>query len=123
MRCIAVLLVTLSLAACQSTRPASIDPATVEFLLNSASSDFHAHGPAPARFRNVRAGYLLNTDGTKSYRLCGEFQRANDNVWLQFATIKTSGYEQYVGPETLSYCLGTSIVWDDRDLSTSLKLR
>ena len=123
MRSIAVLFLTLSLAACQSTRPASLDPATVEFLLNSASSDFRAHGPAPARFRNVRAGYLLNTDGTKSYRLCGEFQKANDTAWLHFVTLKTSGYEQYIGPETLSYCLVTSIVWDDRDLSTSLKLR
>ena len=96
----------------------SIDP-VVKFLLTSAASDFHDHGPkAPLQFRNVRVGHVMS-DGKESYRLCGEFlQEGNNTEWTPFATIKTSGYEQYIGPTT--YCSG-SIAWDTPDLSASLQ--
>ena len=98
--------------------PASIDP-VVKFLLTSAASDFHERGPkGPLRFRDVRVGHVM-ADGKESYRLCGEFLREGDNAeWTPFATIKTSGYEQYIGPTT--YCSG-SITWDTPDLSSSLQ--
>jgi len=100
----------------------SIDP-VVKFLLTSAASDFHDHGPkGPLHFRNVRIGRLM-TDGKESYRLCGEFLREEDKAeWTPFATIKTSGYEQYIGGQATGYCQGSSFVWDTQgDLSSSLQ--
>ena len=98
----------------------------VEFLLASAAMDFHTHGPARSvRFRNVRSGYLTASDGTPQYRLCGEFVPAEESgraEWTKFATIKTSGYEQYLGAGAASYC-GSSVTWDEGDLSSSLQSR
>ena len=91
-----------------------------QFLLASAASDFNDHGPkGPLHFRNVRVGHLTS-DGKESYRMCGEFLRDADKAeWTPFATIKTSGYEQYVGPTT--YC-PDSLTWDTQgDLSASLQ--
>lgn len=96
----------------------STDP-VVKFLLMSAASDFRDHGPKPPlQFRNVRVGHVMS-DGKESYRLCGEFLREGDKAgWTPFATIKTSGYEQYIGPTT--YC-SASVTWDTPDLSASLQ--
>ena len=108
-----------------ATQPqkASIDP-VVEFLLSSAATDFHEHGPAgPLQFRNLRVGHLTSPDGKDSYRLCGQFLQGGDKAeWMPFATIKTSGYEQYIGGQADSYCQGSSFKWDtEGDLSSSLQ--
>jgi hypothetical protein len=93
-----------------------------EFLLTSAAKDFQAHQPPrPSRFRNVRIGHV--TAGKESsYRLCGEFLPAEGGdkaEWTPFVTIKTSGYEQYIG--STSYCSDPKMVWDiPDDLSSSL---
>ena len=102
----------------------SIEPIQ-QFLIASAATDFHDHGPkGPLRFRNVRVGHLV-TDGKESYRLCGEFQpapEAGKPEWTPFATIKTSGYEQYIGGQAGSHCQGSSFVWDTQDdLSASMQ--
>jgi len=92
-------------------------------LLTSAARDFREHGPkGPFHFRNVRVGHLT-TDGKESYRLCGEFLLEGDKTeWTPFATIKTSGYEQYIGGQAANYCQGSSFVWDSEgDLSPSLQ--
>ena len=98
----------------------------VEFLLASAAMDFHTHGPAHSvRVRNVRSGYLTAPNGTPQYRLCGEFVPAEENgkaEWTTFATIKTSGFEQYVGAGAGNYC-GSAVTWDEGDLSSSLQSR
>ena len=95
-----------------------------EYLLTSAAADFHAHQPPmPARFRKVRLGHLASGDKI-SYRLCGEFLPQGKKAWLTFATIKTSGYEQYIGDGPLSYCSDKKMVWDTKaDLSSTLKTR
>jgi hypothetical protein len=134
MKYLLVVFVTLAFAACgtapatqskpQAASPtavntttappqASIDP-VVKFLLTSAAGDFHDHGPkGPLHFRNVRLGHVMDAKGEAQYRLCGELFREGDKAeWTPFATIKTSGYEQYVGPTT--YC-PDSLTWDSLD--------
>jgi hypothetical protein len=101
---------------------APTDP--IAFLLTSAAGDFNEHGPkGPLQFRNVRAGHTPGNDGKDQYLMCGEFVRTEEgakNGWTKFATIKTSGYEQYIGENT--YCQNTKIVWiPEGDLSARLK--
>jgi hypothetical protein len=55
--------------------------------------------------------------------MCGEFVRTEErakNGWTKFATIKTSGYEQYLGDNV--YCQKPNIVWSsDGDITSRLK--
>lgn len=146
MRYLAVLFATSILAACSTTpatpgasgaaraagapaemRNASIDP-VVDFLLTSAATDFRTHRPLdPVAFRDVRIGHVVTSDGEPQYRLCGEFLPAEDggtSRWTPFATIKTSGYEQWIGGQAAVFCQGPAVVWDEvGDLSSSLLSR
>lgn len=147
MRCLPVIFVALVLAACGSTpvprgasqavsptqaptpesQNASID-SVVQFLLTSAATDFHTHRPPnPVGFRDVRMGHVTNPAGEKSYRLCGQFlpeQEGSKAEWTRFATIKTSGYEQWIGGQATDFCDGPSFVWDNvGDLSSALQGR
>ena len=147
MRVLAILLITLGLAACspapathgtaQATSPAqapapkpkkAAPDSVVQFLLTSAATDFHTHRPPDAvGFRHVRIGHVVTPSGEDQYRLCGEFlpaQEGRNGDWTPFATIKTSGYEQWIGAQAAGYCQGPSIVWDgDGDLSSALQGR
>lgn len=55
--------------------------------------------------------------------LCGQFlqtKKGDNSEWTTFTTIKTSGYEQYIGDG--GYCQRPSVVWDSvGDLSPSLQ--
>src|SRR6476619_820372 len=64
--------------------PAASELGTVkEFLLTSATSDFHEHPPTPVRLRAVRLGHLVGSNGEVSYRLCGQFVTAGQTMqWL-----------------------------------------
>jgi hypothetical protein len=59
--------------------------------------------------------------------LCGEFLPAQEGgkaEWMPFATIKTSGYEQWIGAQAAGLCHGASVIWDKvGDLSSSLQSR
>ena len=134
MRYPAVLFATLVLTTCgrpsvtrRDSQPAS--PAIVQFLLTSAAADFHTHRPPdPVRFRDVRIGHVTTASGEAQYMLCGQFlaaQAAGTAEWTPFVTIKTSGYEQYIGAQAeASYCQRSSVTWDqDSDLSTLLQSR
>jgi hypothetical protein len=106
---------------------ASVD-SVVEFLVTSAVTDFHAHGPLRIlQFRDVRIGHRMTPGGEKQYMLCGQFLPAQDGdqaEWVPFATIKTSGYEQWVGAQALPFCQESSVVWDKvGDLSTMVQSR
>jgi hypothetical protein len=99
-----------------------------EFLLRSAATDFHAHRPPVVeRFRDVRFGHIMPPAGAKQYLLCGEFlpqQREGKAEWTPFATIKTSGYEQYPGVQAASWCQRSQFVRDrDEDLSSTMQAR
>lgn len=135
-RCLAVLMATSGLAACstasgthsdsRAVRPAS--DSVVKFLLTAAATDFHAHRPPdPVRFRDVRMGHVMTPGGEEQYMLCGEFLPAQEGgraEWTPFATIKTSGYEQWLGAQAAGFCQRSSVIWDDTgDLSSSLQSR
>ena len=147
MRYLAVLFATLVLGAC-STAPvtrresqavsptqvlapelqtASVD-SVVQFLLTAAATDFHTHRPPdPVRFRDVRIGHVMTPGGEQRYMLCGQFlpaQERGKGEWTPFATIKTSGYEQWIGAQAAGFCQGSSVRWDKvSDLSLSLQSR
>ena len=133
MRCLAVLFATLVLAGCSKapiTRGGSEapSPTVAEFLLTSAATDFLTHRPPdPVRFRDVRIGHVMTPSGEKTYRLCGQFLPAQEEdkaEWTPFATIKTSGYEQYIGAQAAGFCQDSSVIWDNvDDLSSSLQSR
>lgn len=112
-------------APAQEQQKASTD-VPVQFLLTSAATDFKKHGPPGLHFRDVHVGYDMTKGGEKQYMLCGEFlpSQARDKAeWTPFVTIKTSGYEQYVGDQVTSRCKRMSIIWEKGDLSTSLQSR
>jgi hypothetical protein len=121
-------LLALLLAACshsQAASPAQGSTASAEqFLLESAASDFHTHGPkGPLRFRDVHLGQLTSPEGAKTDLLCGEFQRVQESgnsPWTQFVTIKTSGYEQYLG-SNVAWCPRAAL--EEKDLSAVLQSR
>ncbi len=101
----------------------SIPDSVVQFLITSAATDFHTHQPpTPTDFRNVEIGYLLSTSNGKQYVLCGEYL-SEKNEWETFATIKTSGYEQYLGGnKPISYCQDAiKVLTNESTLSTELK--
>ena len=57
--------------------------------------------------------------------LCGEFLpkvQEGKAAWTPFVTIKTSGYEQYLGDQGSNFCRQAKVTWDSKkDLSDSLK--
>ena len=100
----------------------------VQFLLTAAATDFHTHRPPyPGRFRDVRIGHVMTPGGETQYMLCGQFLPTPDGgkaEWTAFATIKTSGYEQWTGAQAAPFCQGSSVKWDDAgDLSSALQSR
>ena len=133
-RSLVVLLTAFVLAACgtapavrDQSRPrnASVGPA-VDSLLTWAARDFHTHRATyPARLRNVRSGYFVMADGTRQYRLCGEFlpaQAGSAAEWTRFVTITTDPFEQWIGGQAGPYC-DSSVTWDRGDLSSLLQSR
>jgi hypothetical protein len=145
MRYFAVLFATLVLAACSTTpvkrsespavsptqvlarelQKASID-SVIQFLLTAAATDFHTHRPPdPVRFRDVHIGHVMTSSGEEQYMLCGQFLPAQEGgkaEWTPFTTIKTSGYEQWIGAAV--FCQDSSVIWDKvGDLSSSLQSR
>ncbi|HEX5001724.1 MAG TPA: hypothetical protein VFW78_04450 [Bacteroidia bacterium] len=98
----------------------SIPDSVVQFLITSASNDFREHQPpTPVDFRNVKIGYMLSPNKEKTFILCGEFLSLENKEWKEFTTIKTSGYEQYLG-KTL-YCQDATMVLTDESISVELK--
>jgi len=97
-----------------------IPDSVVQFLITSASNDFRNHQPpVPVDFRNVKIGYLTSQDSEKIYVLCGEFLSKENNEWVNFTTIKTSGYEQYLGKT--QYCQDATMILTNEKLSLELK--
>ncbi len=99
-----------------------------EFLMNSAAGDFHAQTQGrPSEFRHVRFGHLSDAaNGKDQYLLCGEYSAAPAGEaakWIPFVTIKTSGYEQYVGTQAQSLCDRPTIQWNKEDLTATLQKR
>jgi outer membrane PBP1 activator LpoA protein len=145
--CISIIMVSLFLASCNSitdnnnkspkdnpdsislteTQNASLD-STVHYLLDASAKDFHDNQPPiPVSFRNVQVRNLIGSNMENHYMICGQFL-AQDNQtkdeWTSFATIKTSGYEQWIGNQSLEYCQDSkAISYKIIDLSSALKKR
>lgn len=97
-----------------------IPDSVAQFLLTSAANDFRAHQPpTPIDFRNIKIGYIKSPNGEKMFTLCGEFLAKEDKEWVYFTTIKTFGYEHFLGKT--QYCHDTTIVLTDESLSVELK--
>jgi hypothetical protein len=98
----------------------TIPDTVVQFLITSASNDFHNHQPPTATdFRNVKIGYINSPNNEKIFVLCGEFLSKENKEWIEFTTIKTSGYEQYIGKT--QYCQDATMILTDEKLSLDLK--
>ncbi|MGB4847076.1 MAG: hypothetical protein WBP41_04110 [Saprospiraceae bacterium] len=97
-----------------------IPDSIVQFLITSASNDFHNHQPpTPIDFRNVKIGNIKSPKGEKIFVLCGEFLSQENMDWVEFTTIKTSGYEQYLGKT--QYCQDATMILTNEKLSLDLK--
>jgi len=94
----------------------------VQFLIASAANDFRNHKPpTPLDFRNVKIGYINSSNNERIFVLCGEFLSEENNEWVEFTTIKTSGYEQYLGKT--HYCQDATMVLTDESLLVGLKAK
>lgn len=91
----------------------AIPDSVIQFLISSAAIDFNEHQPPTAiDLRNVKAGYIASGN-ERTYLICGEFLSKEKKDWEFFTTIKTSGYEQYIGSTT--YCQKASFVETDNN--------
>lgn len=92
-------------------------------LVTSAATDFHNHGPSGTlRFRDVRFGRMNSPGAGHPYLLCGQFIRAGQGrsaIWTRFVTIKTSGYEQWIGAQADAFCRDSTVIWYNRGNLTS----
>jgi hypothetical protein len=100
----------------------------VFWLLDASAKDFHEHQPPiPVSFRNVQVRNLIGPNAENNYLICGQFlaqDKQNKDEWTSFATIKTSGYEQWIGTQSLGYCQDSkAISYKIKDLSSALKSR
>jgi hypothetical protein len=109
------------------THNASLD-SIVHFLLDASAKDLHDHQPpTPIGFRNVKVRNLIGSNGEDHYMIIGQFlagDKQNKDEWTSFATIKTSGYEQWIGDQSLRYGQGSkAISYKINDLSSELRIR
>ena len=112
-------------ASAHPPAPTDSDAIPIDFLLDSAAADFRAHPPKALAFRKVYFGQF-DGEGQTQYEICGEFQvekAGGKTEWLHFVTIKTSGYEQYIGAQAISFCTREGMSWDEDDWSAELTKR
>lgn len=91
------------------------------FLINSTAQDFYKHRQNEVDgFRNV---FLRLYEG-KTYLICGEVLVKNKeqaDKWIDFATLKTEGYELWIGGNATTYCNDAKTVASSTgDLASSL---
>lgn len=146
--CISLLIITLSLTSCSTKSDKKIDKSTqsnadsvrltdtqiasldsaFRFLIDASAKDFYDHQPpTPVGFRNVQLRNLAGTNAENHYLICGQFlalDKKDKDEWTYFATIKTSGYEQWIDGQSLGYCQDSkAIPYKGNDLSSELKNR
>ncbi len=94
----------------------------VTSIIDISANDFNKNQqPVPVDFKNVKLKYIKKPNGEELYILCGQFV-TNDKQETQFATVKNSDYEQWVGNSALTYCQNSKeIPYTKEDLSSALK--
>lgn len=112
--------------ASRSTKaPAEPPKGVTEFLLSTAAAEFKTSSPLRiAALRQVRVGYFSDV-GPGRYVLCGRVRPADSRKtgWIQFATVQTSPYEQWLGGVAESICTSKKIKLYPKDLSSELLKR
>lgn len=113
---------TSAIVATGQNQPDSV----LQFLITSCVSDIlHQGRTLPVLFSASYLGYKQLPTGEKQFLLCGKFQskvQEHKDIWIPFATIQTSGYEQWIGAQAVNICQDSTIVWDrSNDLSLSLQ--
>jgi len=95
---------------------------TISSIIDISANDFYKNQqPAPIDFKNVKLKYIKKSNGEELYILCGQFV-SPDKQEIQFATIKNSDYEQWIGSSALTYCQDSKeIHYTKEDLSSALK--
>jgi hypothetical protein len=95
-------------------------------LVASSASDFALSDSRPEGFREVDLRYRENDHGARSYMLCGQ-ARMGDGAkadWVDFATIKTVPYEQWIGGTATDMCaVAIPVSPDGSDLSAALQTK
>lgn len=95
-------------------------------LVEYSVSDFSASGSRPDSFRKVDLRYRENDHGARSYMLCGQAGMGSGDAadWVDFATIKTDPYEQWIGGTATDICArAIPISADGKDLSAVLQAK
>jgi hypothetical protein len=94
----------------------------VSSIIDISANDFYKNQqPAPVEFKNVKLKYIKKPNGEELYILCGQFV-TEDKQETQFATVKNSDYEQWIGNSALTYCQDSKeIPYTKVDLSSTLK--
>lgn len=116
------------LLVCASTTGAHESSAYVQNLQDSlvaySASDFAASASRPDGFRKVDLRYRENDHGARSYMLCGQARvgAGAKAEWVDFATIKTDPYEQWIGGSATDMCTrAVTVSLDGNDLSAALQ--
>ena len=97
-----------------------------ESLAAYSASDFAAGDVNPTGFRKVHLRYRENDHGARTYMLCGEVQigAGAEARWLDFATVKTKPFEQWIGGAASEMCaLAIPVLTDDHDLSALIEAK
>ena len=94
-------------------------------IINISASDFQKNQqPLPINFKDVKLRFSIKPNKETLYILCGEFitqDKLKSNEWTHFTTIKNSDYEQWIGPNGLTYCDNSKeILYTKADLSEEL---
>ena len=109
---ILTLLCVLSIVGCQeadqraASEPSAVPDDAVAYLVEAAATDFRTHvAPTGATFRNVHPGVMQGENGSAMTLICGEYLLdENADRWDTFATLRTEGYENWVGGAAATYC-------------------
>ncbi len=96
----------------------------VSSIIDISANDFYKNQqPAPIDFKNVKLKYIKKQNGEDLYILCGQFV-TSDKQEIQFATVKNSDYEQWIGNNALTYCQDSKeIPYTKEDLSSALQTK
>lgn len=106
-----------SVGVSTSSEKETVSDSIIQFLIASAVKDFHSHNPPTAiDFRKIEIGYLLSSKNDTTFILCGEFLSEEEKEWNKFATMKTDGYEQHLGLQSLPYCQEANFVLTNNNL-------
>lgn len=116
-----LLALLLSATAGASAREcSSYVQALQESLAPYSASDFAASGSKPTGFRKVDLRYRENDHGARTYMLCGQARigAGAEAMWVDFVTVKTKPFEQWLGHAASKICaLATPVAADGNDLA------